>query len=42
MSWEVDSKSAKRMADIADALKDDDRLILATDPGPGRRSMACA
>ena len=32
MSWEVDSKSAKRMADIADALKDDDRLILATDP----------
>jgi DNA topoisomerase-1 len=32
MSWEVDSKSAKRMGDIADALKDDDRLVLATDP----------
>jgi DNA topoisomerase-1 len=32
MSWEVDSKSAKRMADIAEALKGDDRLILATDP----------
>jgi DNA topoisomerase I len=32
MSWEVDGKSAKRLADIATALKDDDRLILATDP----------
>ncbi len=32
MSWEVDGKSAKRLADIADALKDDDSLILATDP----------
>ena len=32
MSWEVDAKSAKRLADIADALKDDDKLILATDP----------
>ena len=32
MSWEVDGKSAKRVADIAAALKDDDRLILATDP----------
>ena len=32
MSWEVDGKSAKRLADIADALKDDDRLVLATDP----------
>ncbi len=32
MSWEVDTKSAKRVADIAAALKDDDRLILATDP----------
>ena len=32
MSWEVDSKSSKRLADIADALKDDDRLVLATDP----------
>ncbi|MGB9141701.1 MAG: type I DNA topoisomerase [Aestuariivirga sp.] len=32
MSWEVDSKSSKRMADIADALKGDDRLVLATDP----------
>jgi len=32
MSWEVDAKSAKRLSDIATALKDDDRLILATDP----------
>jgi DNA topoisomerase I len=32
MSWEVDGKSAKRLADIAAALKADDRLILATDP----------
>ncbi len=32
MSWEVDSKSSKRLSDIADALKGDDRLVLATDP----------
>jgi DNA topoisomerase-1 len=32
MSWEVDGKSAKRLADIASALKADDRLVLATDP----------
>ena len=32
MTWEVDGKSAKRLADIARALKDADRLILATDP----------
>ena len=32
MTWEVDAKSAKRLADIADALKGADRLILATDP----------
>jgi DNA topoisomerase I len=32
MDWEVDSKSSKRLADIADALKGDDTLILATDP----------
>jgi DNA topoisomerase-1 len=32
MSWEVDSKSAKRLGDIAAALKGADRLILATDP----------
>jgi DNA topoisomerase I len=32
MSWEVDGKSAKRLSDIAAALKDHDRLILATDP----------
>src|SRR4029079_7607452 len=32
MSWEVDGKSAKRMSDIAAALKDSNRLILATDP----------
>jgi DNA topoisomerase-1 len=32
MSWDVDAKSAKRLADIADAAKGADRLILATDP----------
>lgn len=32
MSWEVDGKSGKRMADIAKAAKDADRVILATDP----------
>jgi DNA topoisomerase I len=32
MDWEVDSKSSKRVGDIADALKGDDSLILATDP----------
>ncbi|HEY2481169.1 MAG TPA: type I DNA topoisomerase, partial [Caulobacteraceae bacterium] len=32
MSWEVDGKSAKRLADVARSLKGADRLILATDP----------
>ena len=32
MDWEVDSKSAKRLSDIAAALKGSDRLVLATDP----------
>ncbi len=32
MIWEVDPKAAKRLADIARAVKDADRLILATDP----------
>ena len=32
MDWEVDGKSSKRLADIADALKGDDSLVLATDP----------
>ena len=32
MSWDVDPKSAKRLNDIADALKGADHLILATDP----------
>ncbi|MFI4966548.1 MAG: type I DNA topoisomerase [Caulobacterales bacterium] len=32
MSWEVDAKSAKRLSDIAQALKGADKLILATDP----------
>jgi DNA topoisomerase-1 len=32
MSWDVDPKSAKRLNDIADAMKGADRLILATDP----------
>ena len=32
MSWEVDAKAAKRLADIVAALKGADTLILATDP----------
>ena len=32
MEWEADPKSAKRLKDIADAVKADDRLVLATDP----------
>jgi DNA topoisomerase-1 len=32
MIWEVDPKAQKRLADIAHALKDADKLILATDP----------
>ncbi|WP_430401508.1 type I DNA topoisomerase [Hyphomonas sp.] len=32
MVWEADSKSAKRITDIVNALKDSDTLILATDP----------
>ncbi len=32
MSWEMDSKSSKRLSDIAAALKSADKLILATDP----------
>ncbi len=32
MDWEVDAKSAKRLSDIATALKGSDKLVLATDP----------
>ena len=32
MKWDTDSKSAKRINEIAAAVKDADRLILATDP----------
>src|SRR5438128_11300645 len=32
MSWDVDPKSAKRLSDIAAAVKGSDKLILATDP----------
>jgi DNA topoisomerase-1 len=32
MDWEVDSASRKRLADIGNALRDADELILATDP----------
>ena len=32
MAWELDSKSSKHVKAIADALKDADKLILATDP----------
>ncbi len=32
MTWEVDPKAQRHVRAIAEALKDDDRLILATDP----------
>ncbi len=32
MVWEIDPKAAKRLSDIAAAMKGADRLILATDP----------
>ena len=32
MTWEVDPKSQRHVRAIAEALKDDDKLILATDP----------
>jgi DNA topoisomerase-1 len=32
MDWEVDAKARKRLAEIADAVKRADRVILATDP----------
>jgi DNA topoisomerase-1 len=32
MQWEIDAKAAKRLADIARAVKDADTVILATDP----------
>lgn len=32
MDWDVDAKSAKRLKDIADAVKGSKKLILATDP----------
>jgi DNA topoisomerase I len=32
MLWEVDGKAAKRLSEIAAAVKDADRVILATDP----------
>ncbi|MCB1498413.1 MAG: type I DNA topoisomerase [Bauldia sp.] len=32
MHWEVDGKSGKRLSEIAAAVRDADRLILATDP----------
>ncbi|MBY0448955.1 MAG: type I DNA topoisomerase, partial [Hyphomonadaceae bacterium] len=32
LSWELDASGAKRVREIAEAVKDADRLILATDP----------
>ncbi len=32
MVWDVDARAQKRLKDIADAVKDADKLILATDP----------
>src|ERR1700722_12105924 len=32
MTWEVEPRAAKRLSDIAQAMKGADRLILATDP----------
>src|SRR5260370_2220482 len=41
MSWEVDGKSAKRLADVAKSLKGADRLILATDPDRAGEPITC-
>ena len=38
MSWQVSADAKKRVSAIADAVKDADKLILATDPGPRGRS----
>src|SRR6202142_1924402 len=32
MKWEIDAKSAKRLSDIGGAVRNADRVILATDP----------
>src|SRR5581483_1624289 len=32
MLWEVDAKAGKRLSEIAQAVKDADKVILATDP----------
>ena len=32
MRWEVDAKAAKRLSDIGSAVREADRVILATDP----------
>ncbi len=32
MRWAIDTKASKRLSDIANAVKDADRVILATDP----------
>jgi len=32
MSWEIDARASKRMSEIAEAAKQADRVILATDP----------
>src|ERR1700759_5233713 len=32
LAWAVDPKAAKRLAELADAARDADKLILATDP----------
>ena len=39
MSWAVDTASAKRLTDIAKAMKDADGLILATDPDREGRAL---
>ena len=40
MVWEADSKSSKRISEIAAALKEADTLILATDPDRGSLAQA--
>ncbi|PCJ32689.1 MAG: DNA topoisomerase I [Alphaproteobacteria bacterium] len=40
MVWEVDSDSKKRIKDIADATRDSDELILATDPDRGGEAIS--
>src|SRR5580692_5077381 len=41
MLWEIDPKAQKRLNDIARAVKDADKLILATDPDREGEAISC-